>query len=132
MCIRDRHYADANDRNRVIYHNQKVSQDERLQEVIDDAIAFLPICKDEYEHTEDYQLLLRAIQEQTKQDGTGKRKPKTKEDNMDSSVLQNPSDPDATYRKKAGKQYRGYSANITETVDENCLLYTSRSAWNIW
>ncbi len=43
---------------------------------------------------------------------------------MDASCLQNPSDPDATYRKKAGKEHRGYSANITETVDENGSLVT--------
>ena len=43
---------------------------------------------------------------------------------MDSSSLQNPSDPDATYRLKAGKAHRGYSANITETVDQNGSLVT--------
>uniref|UniRef100_UPI0040559D38 hypothetical protein n=1 Tax=Agathobacter sp. TaxID=2021311 RepID=UPI0040559D38 len=27
--------------------------------------------------------------------------------------------PNATYRSKAGKSYKGYSANIVEVVDEN-------------
>ena len=37
----------------------------------------------------------------------------TKEDKtMTSKNLQNPSDPDATFRKKAGKEHRGYVANI--------------------
>jgi len=35
---------------------------------------------------------------------------------MYSSALQNPSDPDATYRNKSGKSFRGYVANIEETV----------------
>lgn len=32
--------------------------------------------------------------------------------------------PDATYRNKAGKQYRGYSANIEETVGKNGSVVT--------
>ena len=32
--------------------------------------------------------------------------------------MQNPSDPDATYREKAGKQHKGYVGNIVETVGE--------------
>ncbi|MFI3177727.1 MAG: hypothetical protein R3Y67_09615 [Eubacteriales bacterium] len=36
-----------------------------------------------------------------------------------SSSLQNPSDPDATYRHKAGKDHKGYAGNIIETVGEN-------------
>lgn len=43
---------------------------------------------------------------------------------MDSSSLQNPSDPDATYRKKAGKEHRGYAANITETINVNGSVVT--------
>lgn len=117
-------YADPNNRNRVVYYEQNIPQNERIQKVIDDAAKLLPLCKNEYEHTEDYQLLLRAINEQTKEDDKGKRIPKTKEDGMDSSVLQNPSDPDATFRVKANKQHRGYVANLTETVDEKGSLIT--------
>ena len=47
-----------------------------------------------------YQLLQRAINEQTKDDGNGTRVPKTKEVGISSDILQNTSDPDATYRKK--------------------------------
>ena len=43
---------------------------------------------------------------------------------MGSSVLQNPSDPDATYRSKAGKEHRGYVANIVETVNANGSVVT--------
>lgn len=117
-------YADPNNRNRVVYYEQKIPQSERIQKVIDDATGLLPLCKNDYEYTEDYQLLLRAINEQTKDDGTGKRIPKTKKDGMDSSVLQNPSDSDATFRVKANKQHRGYVANLTETVAENGSLIT--------
>lgn len=35
-----------------------------------------------------------------------------------STSVQNPNDPDAAYRSKAGKKVKGYSVNITETCDE--------------
>ena len=65
------HYADPNDRNRVIYHDTETSMKDKLQKVIDDAALLIPKCKDEYSETEAYQLLLRAIGEQTKDDGKG-------------------------------------------------------------
>lgn len=53
------------------------------------------------------------------------RRLRTKEDGtMNSSALQNPSDPDATCRNKEGKHYRGYSANIEETVGKNGSVVT--------
>ena len=67
------HYADPNDRNKVVYHDKDTSYAERLQKVIDDASALLPKCAADYEDTEDYRLLERAIQEQTKKDDDGHR-----------------------------------------------------------
>lgn len=37
---------------------------------------------------------------------------------VSASSLQNPNDPDATYRNKTGKKVKGYNTNITETIDE--------------
>ena len=60
----------------------------------------------------------RVLKEQTVVEESGARRLKTKEDGaMGSQILQNPSDPDATYREKEGKQNRGYTANIVETVE---------------
>ena len=117
-------YEDPNNRNRVVYHDQNTSNNDKLQKLIDDATALLPKCKEDYESTDEYQLLQRAIDDQTKDNGEGKRIPKTKEDGMTSDMLQNPSDPDATYRFKAGKSHKGYSANIVETVDEKGSIVT--------
>lgn len=111
-------YEDPNNRNRVVYHDQSTPQSEKIQKIINDAVALLPKCRDEYGQTDDYQLLQRAIEEQTQNDDKGGRIPKTKEDKMSPDILQNPSDPDATYRSKAGKAHKGYSANIVEAVDE--------------
>jgi hypothetical protein len=60
----------------------------------------------------------RVLKEQTVVEEFGTRRLKTKEDGaMGFQILQNPSDPDATYREKEGKQNRGYTANIVETVE---------------
>ena len=115
------HYNAPNDRNKVVYHDKNTSTKEKIQIVIDDASELLKLFEDDYSDSRDYQLLLRAIGEQTKPDpnDTDKRIPKEKGDSMDSSIMQNPSDPDATFRSKAGKDHRGYAVNITETVEEN-------------
>lgn len=42
-----------------------------------------------------------------------------KQNKITASNLQNPSDPDATYRSKAGKNHKGYVCNLVETVGEN-------------
>lgn len=118
------HYAEADDRNKVIYHDCVAPQSERLQKVIDDAVALLLRCADDYSDTEEYQLLERAINEQTKKGDHGKNIPCGKGKGMTSSSLQNPADPDATYRLKAGKSQRGYAANLTEAVDEKCSIVT--------
>ena len=121
-----KHYSEPDDRNKIIYHDKETSQSEKIQHVIDDASKLLSFCTDEYRETSDYQLLERAINEQTKPDPDDdkKRIPKGKKDSMDSSVLQSPSDPDATFRVKAGKNHSGYVANIVETVDENGSVIT--------
>ena len=111
-------YEDPNNRNSIVYHDQSTPQNEKIQKVINDTISLLPKCKNEYGQTDDYQLLQRAIDEQTKNDDKSNRIPKAREDGMPPGILQNPSDPDATYRSKAGKPHKGYSANLVEAVDE--------------
>ena len=111
-------YEEPNNRNRVIYHDKSTPQNEKIQKIINDAVMLLPKCKEDYEHTDNYQLLQRAIDEQTKNDNKGNHVLKNKEDGMSPDILQNPSDPDATYRSKAGKSHKGYSANLVEAVDK--------------
>ena len=43
---------------------------------------------------------------------------------MSSGIMQSPVDPDATFREKAGKEHRGYTANIEETVGQNGSVVT--------
>ena len=113
------HYLAENDRNRVIYHCKDDEAGSRLQTVIGDLSALKELLDlDGFRELQEYQLLLRALREQTKQDAEGKVIPKENSE-ITSDSLQNPSDPDATYREKAGKQHKGYVGNVTETVGGN-------------
>ena len=80
-------------------------------------MGLLQKCAEDYSDTTDYQLLERAINEQTRDDGNGKTVPKQKGDGMDSSSLQNPADPDATYRIKADREHRGYAVHEPDSED---------------
>lgn len=55
----------------------------------------------------------------------GIRRLATHEDGtMDSSMLQNPSDPKAAFRSKSGEEHRGYVANFEGFVGENGSVIT--------
>lgn len=112
------HYYDPNDYNRVIYHSKSEDASDRIKQILADADKLLVECEGACDESSAYQLLVRVLKEQTVVEESGARRLKTKEDGaMGSQILQNPSDPDATYREKEGKQNRGYTANIVETVE---------------
>ena len=78
---------------------------------------------------EEYKLLERLFNDQFKimddndkdDDKFNKIELKTSAE-ISSSALQNPSDPEATYRKKNGESYQGYKVNVSEThKDENSV-----------
>lgn len=117
------HYCEDDDFNQFIYHSRSTDTDKRIEILLKDADTLLERCKDLEDLTE-YQLLVRCIAEQTVIE-ENKRRLKTQSDGlMSSNLLQSPTDPDATYRTKAGKQHRGYSANVEETVGENGSVVT--------
>ena len=117
------HYTEKNDYNKVIYHNRSEESDSKLLTLLKDADTLLDLCETKYEDVTEYQLFVRCISEQTIVTD-GNRRLKTKEDGMPSDIMQNPSDPEATFREKAGKEHRGYAANITESVGENGSVVT--------
>ena len=117
-------YADPNDYNRVFHHQRSTGMGEKIQKLLADSDALLEICNADHEGVTEYELFVRCLSEQTVVE-QGTRRLRTKEDGtMDSSALQNPSDPDATYRNKSGKSHRGYTANLEETVGENGSVVT--------
>ncbi len=119
------HYIETDDRNRVIYHNHSDETSTKIASVLKDAAVLKEFCGTDYADSNNYQLLLRVLREQAVQEEDGTYRLRTKEDGgMDSTILQNPADPDATYREKAGKQNRGYVANVTEAAGENGSIVT--------
>lgn len=110
-----KHYLESDDLNNVIYYAKNEDVNPRLQKVIDEAYRMKDIMSsDEWYDTTEYQLLIRVLKEQSDDNG----KPKNKKD-IRSDSMQNPNDTDATYRKKAGKDHKGYVGNIIEAVGEN-------------
>lgn len=119
------HYADPNDYNRTFYHQRNNDMEASIQKLLADSESLLAICNCEFEDVTEYQLFTRCLSDQTVVE-SGKRRLRTKKDGtMNSSALQNPSDPDATYRNKAGKEHRGYAANLEETVGKNGSVVTN-------
>lgn len=120
-----RHYTQADDRNRVIYHNRSEETAGKIATVLRDAAELKELCGTDYDESSNYCLLIRVLKEQAMEDGEGGLRLRTKEDGgMNAAILQNPADPDATYREKAGKQHRGYAANVTEVSGENGSIVT--------
>ena len=78
-------------------------------------LSLLAELKVSYAEESAYQVLARLFSEHFK--GVEKE-PKLKEkEEITSGSLQSVDDLEASYRKKAGKNYQGYVANITETRD---------------
>lgn len=120
-----KHYAEKDDYNAFIYHQRELDAHARTILVMHDAEKLLEISEGSFDDTSEYQLLIRLLKEQTITDDDGTRRLRDKKEKEDpSKVLLNPSDPEATFRKKAGKKHLGYAANLTETVDKNKSLIT--------
>ncbi len=75
--------------------------------------------------TESFQLLERVFNEQYKVSEEKRIELRPKEE-ISSSSVQSPHDPDSAYRNKRDQQVKGYSVNITETCsDDNLNLITN-------
>ena len=119
-----KHYTDPNDFNKVIYHQRSTDADERIKQLLMDADKLLALCESGYNNSTEYDLFVRCLSEQTIVENENRRL-RTKEDGgMNSAMMQNPSDPEATFRSKAGKEHRGYAANLEESVGANGSVVT--------
>lgn len=120
------HYLNKDDENLVIYYNKSEDTSSKITKVLADAsILMLQCTGGRYDEINEYQLLLRVLDEQAvrHEDGHYELKP-AGDPTMHSGMLQNPSDPEATYREKAGKGHRGYVANFVEEKGENGSVIT--------
>lgn len=113
------HYPEEDDHNKVLYHNRGEDTVSKTNQVLNDAAIIISACGSRYDKYIGYQLLIRDINEQTKFNADGNPILKDTHDGIDSNVLLNPADPNTTYHKKAGTEYRGYLANVVEVADKN-------------
>lgn len=120
-----RHYAVPNDYNKVFYYAKSSSYAEKCLTLLRDADTLFELCGDAYTDWDEYILFKRCMSEQTVIDNSTRRLATREDGTMHSSMLQNPSDPDATFRTKAGEEHRGYVANIEESVGENGSVITN-------
>ncbi len=116
-------YLKEEHRNDTIYRCKDKDLDSKMKLLTADAIELFSLCRGtSLEPSDDYQLLARMLGEQTLiSEGICELKP-SKEISPES--LQNPTDPDATYRRKANKNYIGYTANFAESFDEQHRIIT--------
>lgn len=119
------HYLKKEDMNEVIYHSRSEDTLSRIEKVLEEAKAVKDLCNGIFDDVSEYQLLIRVLREHAAVDEEGNYHLKEKNDkSLNASILQNPADPEATYREKAGKQNRGYVANITEECGKNGSIIT--------
>lgn len=112
-----KHYTKESDHNEVLYHHRSEDTDSKIKQVLSDADLIEAACGSRYDESSEYQLLIRVIREQTERTANGERTLKKTSSDMDSTILQNPADPDATFCKKAGTEHRGYIANVVELAN---------------
>ena len=116
-------YLEEGHRNDTIYRSRDKDLDSKLKSLTADAIELYYLCKDcPIEDSEAFNILARMLGEQTINTGGVVGLKPSKEISPDS--LQNPTDPDATYRTKGGKKHTGYVANVVETFDDGHKIIT--------
>lgn len=77
-------------------------------------------------HSEEYELLKRVFNEQYKISSEEQKVNLRPKQEISSSSVQSPHDPDCAYRDKGGNKLKGYSANVAETCSDDGLnLITS-------
>lgn len=114
-------YLEDGHHNDTIYRCKDKDIDSKLSAVTTDALDLYYVCRGTAaDESEEFNILTRMLGEQTKQkEGIIELKP-SKE--ISPVSLQNPTDPDATYRSKGNKDNIGYVANVVESFDDNNKL----------
>ena len=111
------HYLNSDDKNDHIYRTKNEEADGKLQQLLKESVELLQIIPEPMEASPEYSNLTRLLSEQTEASDDGTLQPKDGKD-LSAKNLQNPSEPDATYRKKGKKDSIGYALNFVEARDE--------------
>jgi len=109
-------YLDESHYNNTIYRARDKDLNSKIKKVLKDGLKlyFLYRKDKEISKNEEFKLLTRILKEQ---------KGKSSK-HISPNSLQNPTDPDATYRKKEKKKYIGYTANLIEKFDDKKMIIT--------
>jgi hypothetical protein len=96
---------------------------ERIGQLMHTLVAELP---GKYSDQQSYQILQRVFGEHFVLETQDRLRPKEGQE-LSASSLQSPDDEEASYRRKRGKDYMGYVANVSETCDpENDLQLVTK------
>jgi hypothetical protein len=118
-------YLEKGNKNETIYRTQDLEATSKLltllrhSEILREACSKLGTV---ITNSESYQLLLRMLEDQTTTDGNNELAPKDGK-GISSTSLQNPTDPDATFRQKYTGNI-GYVANVVETFNDDTSIIT--------
>lgn len=121
-----KHYLKQDDENLTLYYNKSDDTSSKTSRVLADDTALM---KDrsggKYDEETEYQLLLRVLNEHAivQEDGSYQLK-ESGDPTMNTGILQNPSDPEATFHTKPRKEHRCYVANLVEEKGEEGSLVT--------
>jgi hypothetical protein len=108
----------AEESSKTVYRSTREELKERLQPI---GILIYKLLKLFGElQSEAFHLLQRVFNEQYKVSDDQQVELRPKEE-ISSSSVQSPHDPDSAYRNKQGQQVKGYSVNITETCSKGKL-----------
>ncbi len=116
-------YLQDGHKNNTLYRSKTEDLELNLEKALADAESLARSSAGSYKETPEYQTLTRVLKEQAQYGEDGCIKAKNKKE-IRTDSLQNPSDPDATFRRKAGECHKGYVGNIVETIDENGAIIT--------
>jgi hypothetical protein len=113
-------YLEEDHYNDTIYRSRDKDLNSKIKKVLKDGLRLHHLYRKnkEISKTEEFKLLSRMLKEQTRKGSIKSSK------TISPDSLQNPTDPEATYRKKGKKKHIGYTANIVEKFDDKNRMIT--------
>ena len=113
-------YLEEGHYNDTIYRARDKDLNSKIKRVLKDGLRLHHLYRKnkEISKTEEFKLLSRMLKEQTHKGSIKSSK------TISPDSLQNPTDPEATYRKKGKKKHIGYTVNIVEKFDAKNRMIT--------
>ena len=120
-------YLEKGHKNETIYKSKSSEIESKLEKLLRHSILLYETFNnstDEIKNTESYQLLKRMIEDQSNYDEVNDNYIVKEGKDIAPDSLQNPNDPDATYRYKYGDN-NGYTVNVLENFNANTGVISS-------